>query len=323
MRNPIWFICLLISTFYGCREVDRVAEDIAKIEVVLDVARFDREFAEAGPADIARLKKKYPYLFPASYADSIWVAKVEDTLQIEISNEVKKAFPDFGDEEVELRSLFRHIKYYYPQFSLPKIVTVTSDVDYNNRVILADTLLLVGLDNYLGPSHKFYKVIPKYMADDLDKKFLVRDVASAFVKKIVPAPTDRTFLSWMVYYGKELYLKEKLMPLVADDVNIGYAPKQLDWATANEEPVWRYFIEKGVLYDTDSKLGPRFLDPAPFSKFQLELDNESPDMIGRFIGWQIVRAFMENNTEDLHAMLALSEEEIFKRSQYKPRRSTR
>ncbi|HUH45643.1 MAG TPA: gliding motility lipoprotein GldB [Arenibacter sp.] len=321
MRNPIWFICLAIFSFYGCRETNKEAEEIAKIEVGLDISRFDREFAEAGPADIQGLKKKYPYLFPASYTDSIWVAKMKDTLQIEISTEVDKVFPTFGEEEAGLHSLFRHVKYYYPGFSLPKIVTLTSDVDYSNRVILADTLLLIGLDNYLGPSHDFYRVIPKYIADDLDKKFLVRDVASAFANKIVPAPVDRTFLSQMIYYGKELYLKEKLMPSVTDDINIGYAPAQLDWAKANEEQVWRYFIEDGLLYGTDSKLGPRFLDPAPFSKFQLELDNESPDMIGRFIGWQIVRAFVKNNKEDLHEMLALSGEEIFKRSQYKPRRS--
>src|SRR5690606_29574708 len=159
--------------------------------------------------------------------------------------------------------------------------------------------LLIGLDNYLGPSHKFYSVIPRYVADDLDKKFLVRDVASAFAKKIVPAIADRTFLSQMIYYGKELYVKEKWMPLVGDDINMGYSQEQLDWAEANEEQVWRYFVEGGMLYDTDSKLGPRFLDPAPFSKFQLELDNESPDRIGRFIGWQMVRAFMKNNKEDM------------------------
>lgn len=320
MRSPQWYIFLLTLVFCGCKETDKVAEEVAKMDVALDVYRFDREFAEATPADIPDLKKKYPYLFPASYADSIWAAKIRDTLQIEISTEVEKVFPTFGAQEEGLRSLFGHIKYYYPDIPLPKIVTVTSDVDYNNRIILADTLLLIGLDNYLGASHKFYSVIPKYVADDLDKKFLIRDVASAFAKKIVPAPLDRTFLSQMIYYGQELYVKDRLMPIVEDHINIGYTPEQLNWAKANEEQVWRYFIEEGLLYATDSKLGPRFLDPAPFSKFQLELDNESPDMIGRFTGWQIVRAFMENNKESMHEMLALPAENIFKRSQYKPRR---
>lgn len=304
----------------GCKEVDKTAEEVAKITVELEVSRFDREFAEAQPEDIPKLKKKYPYLFPSRYPDSVWVAKVQDTLQVQLLQEVNNVFPDFGNEMDELESLFRYITYYYPNTPLPKVVTVTSDVDYNSRVILADTLLLIGLDNYLGPKHEFYTVIPKYIAENLDKKYLSADVASAFAKKVVVAPTERSLLSQMVYFGKELYLKNRLMPDRTDEIIIGYSPDQLDWAIVNEEQVWRYFIEREMLYSTNNKLMPRFLDPAPFSKFQLELDNESPGRIGRYIGWQIVRAFMANNEVGLQEMLAIPGEELFKRSKYKPRK---
>ena len=110
------------------------------------------------------------------------------------------------------------------------------------------------------------------------------------------------------------------MPLKSEAVTIGYIPAELEWAEANEEQVWRYFIERELLYSTNSKLGPRFLDPAPFSKFELALDNESPGKIGRYIGWQIVQAFMDNNKTSLQQMLTLPEEELFKRSGYKPRK---
>ena len=73
------------------------------------------------------------------------------------------------------------------------------------------------------------------------------------------------------------------------------------------------------MYSTDNMLNQRFLDQAPFSKFGLELDNESPGRLGRYIGWQIVRAFMEKNPVSLKQMLTMSEEEIFKQSNYKPR----
>ena len=62
------------------------------------------------------------------------------------------------------------------------------------------------------------------------------------------------------------------------------------------------------------------MDPAPFSKFELELDNESPGKIGRYMGWQIVKAFMDNNKITLQEMLTIPEEELFKRSGYKPRK---
>jgi uncharacterized protein YjaZ len=78
-------------------------------------------------------------------------------------------------------------------------------------------------------------------------------------------------------------------------------------------------VENEYLYSTETRLNQRFLDPAPFSKFGLELDNESPGRLGRYIGWQIVRSFMENNEINLKQLLTMPEEEIFKKSNYKPR----
>ncbi|MDT7828062.1 gliding motility lipoprotein GldB [Pricia sp. S334] len=304
--------------FLGCKDNDKVEDDIAKLDVNLEIARFDREFAEAEPLDIPVLKKAYPYLFPAQYTDSVWVAKLQDSLQIELLSEVDNEFSDFSEEKDDLILLFKHIKYYFPNYQLPKVVTVTSDVSYDSRIIMTDSLLLIGLDNYLGPDHKFYQSFPNYIAAGLDKQYLVSDVANAFAKQVVPKPKDRTFLGQMIYYGKELATKDKLAPFISDGQKINYSEAQLAWAKANEEQIWRNFIENEYLYSTDNKLVRRFLDQAPFSKFGLELDNESPGRIGRFLGWQIVRAFMEKNEVTLQQMLSLPAEEIFKKSNYKP-----
>ena len=67
-------------------------------------------------------------------------------------------------------------------------------------------------------------------------------------------------------------------------------------------------------------LGPRFLDPAPFSKFRLELDNESPGRLGRYMGWQIVRAFMEKNDVSPQDMFNVPADMIFKKANYKPKK---
>ncbi|SDE89683.1 protein involved in gliding motility GldB [Pricia antarctica] len=315
------FIILIISVCYiSCSDSDKVEKEIDTIEVDLDVARFDREFAKAKPLDIPVLKKAYPYLFPAQYTDSVWVAKLQDSLQVELLSEVGATFSDFSEERDDLILLFKHIKYYFPDYVLPKVVTVTSDVRYNSRIIMTDSLLLIGLDNYLGPEHKFYENFPKYIAAGLDKQYLVSDVANAFAKQVVPKPKDRSFLAQMVYYGKELVAKDKLVPFITDAQKINYSEEQLAWAEANEEQIWRNFIESEYLYSTDTKLAQRFLDPAPFSKFGLELDNASPGRVGRFIGWQIVRAFMEKNGMTLQQMLPVSAEEIFKKSNYKPKK---
>ena len=82
--------------------------------------------------------------------------------------------------------------------------------------------------------------------------------------------------------------------------------------------MWRYFIENELLFSTDAKLPPRFINEAPFSKFYLEIDNESPGMIGRYLGWQIVRSYMKNNDISVTQLMIQTPEEVYNNSKYKP-----
>lgn len=286
--------------------------------VALEVIRFDRAFDQMAPGELPRLKARFPYLFPEEYPDSLWLATQRDTLQQHLRAEVARTFPDFGPYQASLELFFKHLTYYFPEVRIPKVIALTSEVDYENRVILADSLLLIGLDNYLGADHEFYAGLNRYIAKELDPAYLVSDVAGTYGRSLLPYPRERSFLAQMVYHGKLLYLKDQLLPLEPDSVKIGYTGQELAWARANEGQIWRYFIEREVLYNTDRELGPRFLDPAPFSKFQLQLDNESPGRIGRYMGWQIVRSYMDRSGASLRELLAMPGEELFRESNYKP-----
>ena len=124
----------------------------------------------------------------------------------------------------------------------------------------------------------------------------------------------------MIYAGKEAYLKDVLLPTYADADKIGFLPEQITWCVENESYIWRYFIDKKMLYNTDQKLVTRFLTPAPFSKFYLEIDNESPGRVGAWMGWQIVRAYMEKNKISIQELLAADAKTIFEQSHYKPKK---
>ena len=91
------------------------------------------------------------------------------------------------------------------------------------------------------------------------------------------------------------YLKDIILPNKSDAVKIGYKEAQINWAIENEKYIWEYILERELLYKNDITLKKRFLDPSPFSKFYLEIDNESPGKIGQWLGWQIVRSFISNN----------------------------
>ena len=125
----------------------------------------------------------------------------------------------------------------------------------------------------------------------------------------------------MIFYGKQLYFKDVVIPFKTEAERISYTQEQLDWARANESYIWRYFVERELLFSTDSKLPSRFINPAPFTKFYLEeIDSESPSRLGQYTGWQIVKSYMENNDISLRDMLQTSSEEIFNKSKFKPKK---
>jgi uncharacterized protein YjaZ len=111
-----------------------------------------------------------------------------------------------------------------------------------------------------------------------------------------------------------------MIPDELDHLKIGISQNKLEWATANESKVWGYFIENEILFSPDTNLEKRFIDDAPFSKFFLEIDNESSEKIGRFIGWNVVRSFMKNNNISFQKMLQLDPKDIYYKSKYKPTR---
>lgn len=306
--------------FFSCNDSNKVEEKIEKIPMDIEIRRFDKAFAKATPADLPILKKEYPAFFPKQYDDSIWVEKLADTLQNELENEVIKAFPKDQQIEDVLVPLFQHIKYYFPKFEVPLVVTTTSDVDYRNKIILTKSMLVIGLDNYLGSEHRFYEGIERYFAKEMKPSQLGPDVAEIYSKQYVKPPRKATFLDQIIYYGKQLYLKDLWLPKTSDAEKIGYTEEEYTWAEENELYMWRDFVESEMLYSTNPKLGARFINPAPFSKFYLEIDNESPGMLGRYLGWQIVRAYMKNNNVEIQRLMITDADEIFKNSKYKPKK---
>ncbi|HEY5689652.1 MAG TPA: gliding motility lipoprotein GldB [Yeosuana sp.] len=320
MKKTLFFLFLFI-VILSCKNEESQEQEIHKIPLELKIERFDQLFGGVNADNLTKLKKDYPFMFSRKYSDSFWLAKTKDTLQIKLLQEVSKVFPDMKEQEGEIKSLFQHIKFYFPEFKSPRVITTTSFVDYRNRIIVTDTITLISVDTYLGSGHEFYQGIQKYIRQDFNKNHIVVDLASEYAKKYIFQGQNKTLLDEMIYFGKQLYFEDKVIPFKTEAERIGYTEAQLDWARANESYVWRYFVERELLFSTDSKLPGRFINPAPFSKFYLEeIDSQSPGRLGQYMGWQIVRAYMENNDVTLKDMLITSPEDIFNNSKFKPRK---
>ncbi|MDZ7615284.1 MAG: gliding motility lipoprotein GldB [Flavobacteriaceae bacterium] len=314
------YLFILGFILMGCSKKEKNTIDLSTVNINTEVHRFDQAFYNSSVEGLSALKMKYPYLFPEQYPDSVWVNKMKDKDELELFAETEKLYKDFEAQESALTSLFKHIKYYYPGFKEPKVITVLTNVDQDNKIILADSLLFISLDMYLGKEHSFYADFPNYIKRNNTEDHLVVDVADAYARRLVPPSGDRSFSGRMIQEGKRLTLLQHLLEGKPDAELFGYEEEQIRWAQENESEIWKYFIENDLLFSNDQALTERFIDVAPFSKFYLANDQDSPGGIGAWVGLQIVNGFMEIEKVGLIEMLQTPNEDIFKKSKYKPRK---
>ncbi len=310
---------LFCCIFWSCDKKTAVEKAVEEIPLDIKVERFDQVFFESKPQELQKIKKAFPVFFPKEVPDSVWTNKIQNPLWRELYSEVQKKYSDIEPVRSELVTLFKHIKHYFPKTKTPKAVTVIAEMDYNTKAIYADSLVILSLELYLGKAHRFYE-FPKYIKQNFEPRQMMPDLVSSFATTKINFGKDKTLLSQMVYYGKQLYLKDLLLPAYSDAEKMGYAPKEISWCEENETYIWRYFLENEMLYSDESKLTSRFIAPAPFSKFYLEIDNESPGQVGAWIGWQIVRSYAENNEVPLAKLLNMNAKELFEKSKYKPKK---
>lgn len=318
MRKILSFLLLLLVVF-SCKKENKLEVDVSDINVDLKLARFDIDFYNTTLETLSKTKEIYPMFFPHDI-DSVWINKIQNKDEQELFAETQKVYTNLFFLKRQLEELFQHVKFYDKNFKEPIVITMLTNVDYENRVLFDSGLLLISLDCYLGANHEFYVDFPEYIKQNNRKEHIIVDVANAIINKQMLPNNERSFINKMIYEGKKMYLLDAYLPQVSDREKIGYSEVKFNWAKESEEEIWKYFIEKELLYDTNSKLNKRFLDVAPFSKFYLGEDNLSPGQIGVWIGWQIVRSYMENNDVSLPELLQTEEDIIFKKSKYKPKR---
>ncbi len=324
MRKIHLLFYLSLVFIYSCQNSGPELE-ISKIPVETKLIRFDQAFAQIeSQNDLLDLKRKYPLFFPSNVADSTWLNLSKSDTQVYIQSKVDSVF--FSEETLknDFESLFQHLLFYKPQFQIPDIYFVVGDGDTENKVLVYKDRLLVSLDFYLGKDQELYYEVPSYLAYEFQPKFLVRDAALA----LWPMPyyrqgTLRNFLDRMIEQGKAIYLTEQLIPNLNLGDNLSYSKEDLQWAEENEFQIWSYFSQNDYLFSSDGALTKRFIDPAPFSKFFMDFDRETPPRIGRYIGYRIVDSFMQNNDVSLPKLLEMAPNLIYQKSKYKPRKQKR
>jgi gliding motility-associated lipoprotein GldB len=306
--------------FANCKKEKTLLQRIKTQNIETELVTFHKQFYEADEEALKQLKTKHPFLFPKTTSDQVWRSKINNPEERELFRMTESIYRDMSEEKENLNLLFQHIRYYNSNFTPPKIFSLITGLDYENNVIYADSLLFISLDMYLGKNAEPYNSFPPYIKNNFTKKHMLVDVARKILQKNFLYKNGRSFLETMLYHGKEVYLLSTVLPNYKTQELMGYEDEKYQWAVENEAEIWSYFIRKNLLYSTDQKLNPRFIDEAPFSKFYLDSDRLTPGSLGVWIGYKIVQSFANNNDVSLQELLALNAESLFRNSRYKPQK---
>ena len=291
----------------GCSEINNLSE--------IGVIRFEKEFYSSKDGELDALIKKYPYLFPNQFSDSVWLNKKNDSIELELYHKSSQVFSDFNFNSKKLKTIFNKAKS-LEAFKYPTIVSLINMGNFEDRVIYADSLLFVSLNFYLGSN--YYNNLPNYISERMEISHISNDIAYKISEKFVNNLEDRTLLSNMITHGKILYINKLINESEEEWIIFNTTKEKLAWALENEFEIWSYFVEKELFYDTDLDLRSRFISPAPYSKFNLDIDKKSPGGIGRWLGFKIVNSYMNHNQITVNQLLNIDHYTIFKNSKYKP-----
>ncbi|MEI7490258.1 MAG: hypothetical protein WCK92_02585 [Bacteroidota bacterium] len=319
----------VILIFCGCGRRGDHEADISKISIrPVKVMRYDLDLFNANTADFARDIKKLQPVYRIFLGDSLDEPSKLSTLKDYMDNPrnqdfikaVRMKYPEVSNIEKDLDAAFKHFKYYFPSFSVPKVYAYISGGDYEYPVQYSDSVLLIGLDNYLGKDYAPYKAdgVPNYSVERMNEQNVVPDCVRLLANSNFPVETGGTsLLDIMVESGKRLFLQDAILPSTPARIKIGYTQEQYDWIKKNEFQVWAAIIENHMLYSNDGRIIRVFTSDGPFTA---EFSKFSPPLLGNWIGWQIVKQYMERNP-DVSLEKLLKEEDsqkILAGSRYKP-----
>lgn len=308
------------------------AEKIKEIrtKININILRYEKDLFSLNPKDfgneLVRIQPKYSFFLNGNVRDpknqQQLYAFISDPVTVDIYKETMRVFPNLEDVEKQLNEAFSYYNYYFPKSKTPKVFSYVSSLDFEMPIKFADSVLIIALDMYLGKDCKFYKQvgIPVYKSNLFMKQYIVADCLKEMAFSHIKFDNARiTLLDEMLMEGKRLYFAEALLPEEQDSIIIGYSSAQMKWVQQNETTMWAYIIDKELLYTTDSKVIMKFINDAPFTSF---FSNESPGRAGAWIGWQIIRSYMNNykeaNLEQL--LLETNSQKILNLSKYKPRK---
>jgi hypothetical protein len=327
----------IISILLISCESNRWDIDISEIHNDLKVQRFDQDLLKMKKPNhqqvVVELKNEYGDFFDryvndiisVSSADSLMLSNninmfLNDPSMKEVFEKTQSVYVDLNDFEQQIIPAFSRYKYHFADKNIPNIITYVSGFNY--ALAVSDDYIGVGLDMFLGkdcvfyprlgiPNYKSSWMTPQRLPIDLMKGWLITEFEST-------QQDEANLLAKMIYEGKILMLLDAFFPTLDDTLKLGFTKSQLEWCKKNELNMWAHFVDNQLLFATDKKKILNYTGEGPFTT---GFDKTSPAQSGNWMGWQIVKMFLNKNKQvTLKELMEIKDAQIIlNQSGYKPR----
>lgn len=227
---------------------------------------------------------------------------------------------DMSTQQQEFDEAFGRLKGYFPDSLLPRIIVFNSGFNYG--LIPTDSVLGIGVEwftakgtkvlDYLAP-----EAFPQYVKDRMFPDMMVPSAVKAWLLTHYARDVrGEDVLTNVVEAGKVLYLLDALLPGTNPAYKFAFTDAQLKWCEENEFNVWKELVAKEQLYSKKPEDVDRLLNDGPFTN---GFPHESPGHIGEWIGYRMVKSYMDDHQEVSMAQLfAITDARVVLKS-YKPR----
>ena len=338
-------LILLLSLFlFSCKKKKGIP-DVSEVKVDIKLERFDQDFFAIDTNNvwpgITKLNKKYPSVtgiflqnvLGLDSASAITGVRNFIRLSGNLYDTVNTVFKNTTDIEKDFKKGFQFVKYYFPNYKVPGIVTIAGPVDAMAQSeagptpnFLGPDFLGISLQFYLGKNFSVYSdpffienVAPGYRSRRFSKEYIIADAMQLVVNDIFPDKSgSKSLIEQMVEKGKRWYLLDKFLPSTPDSIKTGYTKQQLDWCTENEGLIWSYIVKNEDLNSLSPSIIQTYIGESPFTQgFSQEL---SPGNMGQWIGWQIVKKFVSKKPGiKPEEILNTEASKILSEAKYKPK----
>lgn len=317
MIRKLLFILSSIVILSSCLHDEKQDDYVPDIKI--KVWRYDKlqqEFVTTNSfTALQKMNMNYPKTTKMLIEDVLTLGTVDDIhindkLQeyysdptlLSLMNDATSKFKDMSEIEEKFSVGFKELREHIPGIVVPQFVSLVSAL--NQSVIIGDSLVAFSIDKYMGQDYSLYK---KYYYDfqsfTMTPERIVPDCFFYYLLSLYPFPQEnnqRTLQDVILHHGKIHWIVYQILKYNTLEEELGYRQEDIDWCNTHKKELWQWILQKGHLKSSNSLLIKGYINRSPFISI---MDQDTPPMIGLWLGIHLIDLYMSQNKDVTYQQL--------------------